>query len=457
MESDSIAAKLRPSPRQSLRSASHASALIFSLLFALSFLVEPCQSLPEHYGVDANGLPAPPLKVRLQRYIRSKFAVGKPGALGAHPEHGAGLAATPDALRPEKQLAAAKSQDHAHSHFARVEEDAVNDAKTRMLIETAVRLSLGVNICLFIAKIFAASASGSRAVLATMLDSFVDLMSQMVIFFAEWSMKTHDPDYPVGKSRLETVGVIVSAGIMSFSALTVLQTAMEDIISSQHLVTMETSTYLILGAATLSKLLLFFLCSALKEKSASALALAEDHFNDILSNSGAMATAAAASRFPQYWYIDPIGGGVIALYIIVSWFNIARTHIDKIVGKSAPPEFIQEVHAVTTAHHHALKFDACRAYYFGQNYLVELEVMLPPTMTVHESHDIALDLQHKIEAMEGVERCFVHVDYRSRAQEPPEHKVERELIAECEEKTHLHRRGCAGEFKERNKFLLQPK
>ena len=203
MESDSIATKLRPSPRQSLRSASHASALIFSLLFALSFLVEPCQSLPEvsfscnpadtlasmlgrtrffsagasvatllcsasvsetkrtsctssplslqHYGVDANGLPAPPLKVRLQRYIRSKFAVGKPGALGAHPEHGAGLAATPDALRPEKQLAAAKSQDHAHSHFARVEEDAVNDAKTRMLIETAVRLSLGVNICLFIA------------------------------------------------------------------------------------------------------------------------------------------------------------------------------------------------------------------------------------------------------------------------------------------------------------------
>ena len=38
----------------------------------------------------------------------------------------------------------------------------------------------------------------------------------MVIFFAEWSMKRHDPHYPVGKSRLETVGVIVSAGIMAF-------------------------------------------------------------------------------------------------------------------------------------------------------------------------------------------------------------------------------------------------
>ena len=59
---------------------------------------------------------------------------------------------------------------------------------------------------------------------------------------------------------------------------------------------MGRSTFIILGAATFSKLALFFLCSALRHKSASALALAEDHFNDILSNSCAVATAAAASR-----------------------------------------------------------------------------------------------------------------------------------------------------------------
>ena len=37
----------------------------------------------------------------------------------------------------------------------------------------------------------------------------------MVIFLAEWNMQHPHPDYPVGKSRLETIGVIVSAGIMS--------------------------------------------------------------------------------------------------------------------------------------------------------------------------------------------------------------------------------------------------
>ena len=266
----------------------------------------------------------------------------------------------------------------------------------KRLVDVAVRLSLAVNICLFIAKIFAARASGSRAVLATMLDSFVDLMSQAVIFFAEWSMKRYEPEFPVGKSRLETMGVIMTASIMTFSAFSVLQTSLDDLISAQHQVKMERLTYCILGAATLSKLCLFFLCAALKGQSASALALSEDHFNDVLSNSGAMATAAAASRYPEMWYIDPIGGGLIALYIIGSWFHVAREHIDKIVGRSAPAEFLEELVQLTSAHHEFLSYDACRAYHIGQHYLVELDVCMPADMSVRDSHDIAIDLQHKV-------------------------------------------------------------
>ena len=38
-----------------------------------------------------------------------------------------------------------------------------------------------------------------------------------------------------------------------------------------------------------------------------------------------------------------------------------------------------------------------------------MEIVLPGDMTVRESHDIALALQHKIEGLEEVERAFVHV------------------------------------------------
>jgi divalent metal cation (Fe/Co/Zn/Cd) transporter len=57
---------------------------------------------------------------------------------------------------------------------------------------------------------------------------------------------------------------------------------------------------------------------------------------------------------------------------------------------------------------------------------VEMEVVLPGTMTVAESHDIALALQHKIEEMDDVERAFVHVDHLER--DGLEHKV---LYSDC--------------------------
>ena len=43
---------------------------------------------------------------------------------------------------------------------------------------------------------------------------------------------------------------------------------------------------------------------------------------------------------------------------------------------------------------------------------VEMEIVLPGDMTVAESHDLALQLQHKIESLADVERAFVHVSER---------------------------------------------
>lgn len=40
---------------------------------------------------------------------------------------------------------------------------------------------------------------------------------------------------------------------------------------------------------------------------------------------------------------------------------------------------------------------------------VEMEIVLPGNMTVIESHDLALEIQHKIERLQDVERAFVHV------------------------------------------------
>lgn len=56
--------------------------------------------------------------------------------------------------------------------------------------------------------------SGSMAVLASAVDSVIDLLSQFVIWLADWAMARKDERYPAGKARLEPISVLACAFIM---------------------------------------------------------------------------------------------------------------------------------------------------------------------------------------------------------------------------------------------------
>lgn len=57
--------------------------------------------------------------------------------------------------------------------------------------------------------------------------------------------------------------------------------------------------------------------------------------------------------------------------------------------------------------------DTCRAYYAGNNLLVEVDIVLPPETPLRDSHDIGESLQIKLETLPMVERAFVHADYET--------------------------------------------
>lgn len=85
--------------------------------------------------------------------------------------------------------------------------------------------------------------------------------------------------------------------------------------------------YIILGVAAGLKVILYLYCVALQKQSESMLALAEDHRNDIMSNVVAILTGAAASYWREGWWIDPVGGILISLYIIYSWGAICKEQV----------------------------------------------------------------------------------------------------------------------------------
>ncbi|RLN94197.1 hypothetical protein BBJ28_00025221, partial [Nothophytophthora sp. Chile5] len=175
-------------------------------------------------------------------------------------------------------------------------------------------------------------------------------------------------------------------------------------------------------------------------------AIHQDNLNDTISNSFAVAAYIISAVYSEAWYVDPAGAVLIFLYIMASWGKMAWEQITQLVGVCASEDFIKEVKELCSHHHSAMTLDIVRAYHFGAKYLVELEVVVPAEMAVKTAHDIALQLQFKVENLNEVERAFVHVDYKSRDYD--EHVVSREedalLVYACYEGSEQQRLSTSG-------------
>lgn len=78
--------------------------------------------------------------------------------------------------------------------------------------------SVVMNVTLFAVKLFAAIWSGSLAVAASALDSFLDLVSGGIVFVGDrLRRRTDKMEYPVGREKIETVAVLLFAVVMSMS------------------------------------------------------------------------------------------------------------------------------------------------------------------------------------------------------------------------------------------------
>ena len=95
-----------------------------------------------------------------------------------------------------------------------------------------------------------------------------------------------------------------------------------------------------------------------------------------------------------------------------------------LAGHTASPDFLKKITWLALNHDRNIeKVDTVRAFHFGNNFLVEMDIILPSTMTVQEAHQIQEPLQRRLESMPEVERAFVHIDYEYTHRPSEEHKV----------------------------------
>ncbi|XP_022988141.1 metal tolerance protein 4 [Cucurbita maxima] len=325
----------------------------------------------------------------------------------------------------ERQIATLKSFEEVDSL---VTSDCIDeeDSEERAQEERAMKISNYANIVLLLLKIYATVRSGSIAIAASTLDSLLDLLAGGILWFTHLYMKrVNIYKFPIGKLRVQPVGIIVFAAVMATLGFQVLLQAAEQLIQDKPSEGLSPEQFIwlcaIMISATVVKLALWFYCKS--SRNDIVRAYAKDHYFDVVTNVVGLVAAILGDKI--FWWIDPIGAIALAIYTILNWSGTVWENAVSLVGKSAPPEVLQKLTYLVIRHPEVKRVDTVRAYTFGVLYFVEVDIELPEELPLKEAHAIGETLQIKIEKLPEVERAFVHLDFE--CEHKPEHSILRRL------------------------------
>lgn len=295
-----------------------------------------------------------------------------------------------------------------------------NEKEEHLAVVLAIIVNFAINIILLIGKIVVALLTNSISMVASLVDSVLDFLSTFIIFVANklalkknWRIQHL---YPVGRLRLEPLGVLIFSVIIVILFFQVGQEAAKRLFwpAPEHKVpaTIGKDAMAIMVFTIVCKLGCWVWCAL--NPNLSVQALAQDAMTDIVFNTVLLLMPAVGHWF-DIWWLDPLGAFGLSIYVIVLWSLTAIEHIQKLCGAAADIEDYKTILYLAYRFAEPInKITALKTYHFGEKLVVEIDVVFDIEkyrLNFKDCHDLAELLQYALESLPMVERAFVHIDY----------------------------------------------
>ncbi|OOQ90426.1 cation diffusion facilitator 1 [Penicillium brasilianum] len=301
------------------------------------------------------------------------------------------------------------------------------NSENSLKYKIAVYASFAANIILCVVQVYGAASSGSLSLFTTMADAIFDPMSNLTLLLCNKAVNRVDPrKFPAGKARVETAGNICFCFLMTAVSFIIIAFSIRELVAGSDTLRapFHLPSIIAVAVAFVTKLGLFLYCFALRNQVSQIRILWEDHRNDLLINGFGLLTSVLGSKIR--WWIDPMGAILLSMLVSGLWLHSAYGEFQLLVGVTADNKMQQLITYISMTHSPLITaIDTVRAYTSGPRLLVEVDIVMEDSASLRATHDVAEELQMKLESLPDVERAYVHVDYETTHK--PEHFLKKEL------------------------------
>lgn len=275
-----------------------------------------------------------------------------------------------------------------------------------------------VNVVLLLFKFVAGIVGHSSAMVADAVHSLSDFVTDVIVLvFVRISGKPKDKSHDYGHGKYETLAMTIIGMALLAVALGILYSGVMKITAWVNGAQLEAPGMLALWAALLSIVLKegvyhYSMVKARQLQSQAVEANAWHHRSDALSSIGTAIGIGGAIFLGQRWTVlDPVASLIVGLFIVKVSIDLLRRGIGDLMEQSLPDEVEAEILQLAASVPGVVEPHDLRTRRIGNHYAIELHILMDGTISLHEAHDKASEVEELLRQYYGAQtHVVVHVE-----------------------------------------------
>ncbi len=272
----------------------------------------------------------------------------------------------------------------------------------------ATVVSTSVATLLVFVKLIIGIASGSVAVLASAIDSLLDMAVSIFNFFAiKKAEEDPDENYHYGKGKIQAIAGVIEGTVITMSGLYIIYVAIEKLHKGSTTSLLGASIVAMLISIVVTYFLVRYLLKIAEETDNIVIKADALHYKTDLLSNGAVLVSLALVYMTGIDAIDAVFGMGIGAYIIYSAYEIIVEGVEILLDKALDGEVVAKIGEIIANHPKVTSYHWLKTRTDGTTNFVEFHMVLKPDMTLLEAHRIADEVELQIMALDPNKRWVI--------------------------------------------------
>lgn len=276
----------------------------------------------------------------------------------------------------------------------------------------AASVSITASLILFCIKITFGLLTNSLSIIASAIDSFLDLSASVINFFSIYhSSKPADEDHKYGHEKAEAIAALFQGIIIITSSLFLVFEALKRLNKNIILDQLDKGIVVMIISLFVSFFLSRYLKAVAVKTESIALHADSFHFKTDLYTNITIITGLIIVKITGLNTLDSIITILVAAYIIYSTYEIIKNSIDVLMDRELSNDKLSIIESTIKDHSKDIKgFHKLRTRNTGSTKFIEFHLEVNKELSFIEAHDLSEEIIKELEIKIPNSEIIVHVD-----------------------------------------------